>query len=164
MLKNVWNDPVVPIRWGRTKKGMQDGGSLNPSAAYFCRLLWLWARFPAMLAAWLLVKLQLHKQVANRLLEPWSHMTVVLTGTEFVNFYRLRYHKDAQPEFQALAGAMLRAHAESEPKTLKVGEWHLPFASGADRRDAVGVELLLRRCTARCARTSYVNFYGKDSP
>jgi hypothetical protein len=175
MLWNVWKNPAIPVRWGRTKKGMQDGGELPRSVAAMCRAIWLLARYPALLAAWLLVKLRLHKQVANRLLEPWCHMTVVLTGTEWKNFYKLRFHKDAQPEFKVLAEAMLRAHAASEPKVLQPGEWHLPFWRWEDEQrlkaridypsmpDEDELQARLSVCTARCARTSYVNFYGKDS-
>lgn len=168
VLKNVWREPALPVRWGRTKKGMQDGGALPRSAAALCRQLWLMARYPAMATAWAMVKFGLHKQVANRLLEPWSHMTVVLTGTEWKNFYRLRYHPAAQPEFQALAQRMLEAHAAGRPRTLNPGDWHLPFSRDSDwlgRNDSPAEmeRVLLARCTARCARASYVNFYGKDS-
>jgi len=115
-------------------------------------------------------------------------MTVVLTGTEWANFYRLRVHKDAQPEICELATQMLRAHSASAPRLLQPGEWHLPFVRQEDEkrweelsqdvrvawasqspddrtrglRD--GTPYFLRLATARCARTSYANFYGKDDP
>jgi hypothetical protein len=169
MIRDVLNNPVIPFRFGSAKKGMQDGGQLPPGKARLCRQLWLLARYPAVAVVWLLAKLGLHKQVANRLLEPWLHMTVVLTGTQFRNFYRLRCHPAAQPEFQELAREMLAAHAASTPREIEPGEWHMPFTDVNDilafQRSAnpVLVETLLKRATARCARTSYVNFYGKDS-
>lgn len=165
MLRNVWNNPAIPYRWGRMKKGMQDGGPLPNSTTAACKALWLLARYPVMFAVWLLVKIGLHKQVANRLLEPWSHMTVVVTATEWKNFYRLRLHKDAQPEFRILAEKMLWEHVNSKP--IKLGEdgWHLPFWRDEDDgiNNCTQVGVAVKRCTARCARTSYVNFYGKDS-
>lgn len=172
MLSEVLRNPAVPLRFGAAKKGMQDGGPLPAGKAKLARALWLLARYPAVAFAWLLYKLNVHKQVSNRLLEPWLHMTVVLTGTEFKNFYKLRYHSAAQPEFRALAEKMLRAHAASVPRRLGVGEWHLPFLLTNGEHWTHGafpvwaesdVSLALKRCTARCARTSYVNFYGKDS-
>lgn len=170
MLRNVKNNPAIPYRWGKMKKGMQDGGPMSNSATATCKALWLLARYPVMFAVWLLCKVGLHKQVANRLLEPWSHMTVVLTATEWKNFYRLRLHKDAQPEFRILAEKMLWEHVNSKPEQLGEGEWHLPFLRAIDKKvffDGEDYEVFLKealaRCTARCARTSYVNFYGKDS-
>lgn len=170
VLKTVYGDPAEPVRWGGAKKGMQDDGPLPNGRARLVRLLWRAARYPAMAAAYLMTRLGLHKQVANRLLEPWAHMTVVLTGTEWENFYRLRAHPDAQPEFQALARRMLAAHAASTPQRLLPGDWHLPFADrgvfdSAGRTDSPEyMATLLARCTARCARTSYVNFFGKNDP
>jgi len=171
MLSNVLRHPAMPIRWGQTKKGMQDGGSLPKYKAAVCKYLWLLARYPAMAVAWLLYMVGLHKQVANRLLEPWMYITVVFTGTEWVNFYKLRLHPAAQPEFQELARQMLQAHAASTPDILEHGEWHLPFCNTQERHTAfletksreAATYYLLKRCTSRCARTSYANFYGQNS-
>lgn len=188
LLAEVLRDPAMPVRWGKMNRGMQDAGPLPRGTAAVCRALWRLARYPVVGLVWLMLKLGLAKQVANRLLEPWCWMTVVLTGTEWANFYRLRAHKDAQPEICELATQMLRAHAASEPRPLQPGEWHLPFIRPADelawaglpeevrvawsshapddatrsRRD--GTPYFLRLATARCARVSYVNFYGKDDP
>ena len=41
--------------------------------------------------------LNVHKQVANRLLEPFMWHTVIVTATEWDNFWNLRCHPDAQP-------------------------------------------------------------------
>ncbi len=73
-------------------------------------------------------QLNVHKQIASRIVEPWNHITVLATATDYANFFSLRAHKDAQPEFIYLAELMLEAYNQSEPKLLKTGEWHLPFA------------------------------------
>jgi hypothetical protein len=167
-LREVWKNPAAPVRFGRSRRGMQDAGPMTGLRLGLCRGLWFGARYPAMAAAWLMVKAGLHKQVANRLLEPWVWTTTVVTATEWENFYRLRLHKDAQPEFRELAERMLDAHRKSKPVRLLPGKWHLPFASPVELSDIthgrVSVWDELKRCTARCARTSYVNFYGKDDP
>lgn len=161
MLREVIRNPAVPIRFGTANKGMQDGGQARPSIRNAAKAAWLLARYPAVAASWLLYKLGIHKQITNRILEPWCWTTVVLTATEWRNFYRLRFHKDAQPEMRELAEKMLRAHAASIPQELMVGEWHVPFARDSDY--LLNDNDRLKRSTARCARTSYVNFYGKDS-
>ncbi|MEG2307283.1 MAG: hypothetical protein RSB94_08085, partial [Erysipelotrichaceae bacterium] len=69
----------------------------------------------------------LHKQVPNRLSEPFQMMKVVITGTDWENFFNLRIHPDAQPEICMLAYKMYQAMQESKPIELKVGEWHLPY-------------------------------------
>lgn len=150
---------------------MQAKGELSRSKQMTALLIWTLACWSACAFSWLLYKLGVHKQLANRLTEPFAHMTTLVTATEFENFFALRAHPDAQPEFQALADAMLRAYVASEPRTLEVGQWHLPFWREEDELKLVqkwgadGVSNMTHRvaiCTARCARTSYVNFYGKD--
>ena len=165
MLLDVIRDPAVPVRFGRLKKGMQDGGELRPVEKYLARKLWLLARWPAVITVFLLLKLGLHKQVANRLLEPWMWVTVVVSSSYWRNFYRLRYHPGAQPEIRELAEKMLRAHSLSAPRHLKPGEWHKPFEGRyrpgfSDERTPEDDQLKI--CTARLARTSYRNFFGKN--
>jgi thymidylate synthase ThyX len=98
-------------------------------------------------------------------------MTVIITGTEFENFFALRAHPDAQPEFQDLAYKMLNIYQLSEPNKLKEGEWHIPFGDKLDETRLTELyyqtaipheELKLRISVARCARVSYLNFEGKD--
>lgn len=123
---------------------------------------------------------QVHKQIVNRILEPFTHIRVVVTSTSWANFYGLRDHKDAQPEIRELAQAMRKAHNESIPRALPQGEWHLPYIAHIDRvgaynyckhqritRDEPSREevygLLLKVSAARCARASYNNFEGRPS-
>ena len=174
VIRDVLRDPAVPVAWGRAQRGMTAGAALSPTRAWLCRRLWLAARYPAVAAAWAMSRLGLHKQHANRPLEPWQWMTCVVTATEWANFYALRTAADAQPEMRALAMAMLRAHAASVPRVLQPGGWHLPFWRDEDETALAGlvaaadlpphavVNCRLKICTARCVRASYVNFYGKD--
>jgi len=73
--------------------------------------------------------LGLHKQVVNRILEPFQLMKVVLTATEFNNFWWLRDHADAQPEIALLAQRMRAEYDKSRPELLLNGEWHLPYVT-----------------------------------
>ena len=68
-----------------------------------------------------------HKQIVNRLLEPFTHIKVVLTATEYENFWWLRDHKDAQPEIAELARVMREEYNKSQPIELVQGRWHVPY-------------------------------------
>lgn len=166
MLAMVYSNPFVPIHFGANQKGMQADAELQGWRRSLARRLWLLARFPAMAVVVLLNAIGLHKQIANRLLEPWLWAFVVCTGTDFANFFALRYHGMAEPHMQLLAQKMWEARAASTPTPLKAGEWHLPYLDAADRACLVlhllTVEQALKMSTARCARVSYLNHEGKS--
>ena len=126
------------------------------------RIHWETARFNAISSANLLAKTGVHKQVVNRLLEPFSTTTMIVTATEYQNFFKQRCHPDAQPEIKALAIAMMEAMQESRPEKLDWGEWHIPFVDELDK--GVPLHHLKRIATARCARVSYMTHYGKRDP
>jgi thymidylate synthase ThyX len=73
--------------------------------------------------------LGLHKQIVNRVLEPFQMMKTIVTSTEWDNFFELRMHKDAQPEIQQLARKIHNAIQSCEPMELRMGEWHVPYVS-----------------------------------
>jgi len=142
------------------------------------QIKWLQARDDAIEKVKGLMALGLHKQIANRILEPWFNIRIILSGTEFENFFALRAHPDAQPEFQALAYKMLELYNTSEPKKLQPGEWHIPFGDKIEFNRLVTslvsqnggwapspqqIEISKAKIAiARCARVSYLNFEGKD--
>src|SRR6202035_2540764 len=78
-----------------------------------------------------------HKQIVNRLIEPFMHITVVCTATEYSNFFSLRCHEAAEPHINLLACRMRDAINASTPKLLKPGQWHLPFVGVDDKVDAL---------------------------
>lgn len=159
VISNILKCPALPVEWGANGKGMQAKGQIPKHRQVLAKGVWIFASWLSCLCSWLLSRLGVHKQLANRITEPWAHMTVVATATDYENMFALRCHPDAQPEYQVLAYKMLAAYRRSQPKLLKAGEWHLPFAEGLDlsEQDALVVS------TARCARTSYVNFDGNHS-
>lgn len=132
-IQEVLSGPFVPIAFGANKGGMQAAGDLPPWQAAACRWVWLLARYPAVLAALVLVWLGLHKQWANRLLEPWGWVEVVATATEWDNFFALRTHAAAQPEMRKAAQMMYAAYLASTPEAVGYGQWHLPFTTKAER-------------------------------
>jgi len=102
----------------------------------------------------------MHKQHANRPLEWFGWIDVLVTSVFWSNFWELRIHKDAQPELYQLAVAMRRAMSSSIPKLLRHGQWHLPYVAEAEILEYDWPDLL-KLSTARCARLSYKPFDGK---
>jgi hypothetical protein len=144
-MAQVWRNPATPIHWGRNRAGMQAQEELTGFRRWLAKRVFLWTRIPVLVMVWVLTKIGLHKQVANRLLEPWAWHTVVFTSTTFDNFFKLRLHPDAQPEFQDFAEKVLTALVFNKPIALSWGDWHLPYSD--DSPDA---------SAARCAAVSYL--------
>lgn len=173
MIEQVRTNPAMPIHWGKNQAGMQAkeelsdafNESIGTSERQYVKNLWMHAAELAAMNAERMSQLGAHKQVVNRLLEPFQHIHVVMTSTEFDNFFELRAHEDAQPEIQALAYAMRDAMNASTPKLIRRGEWHLPYVTEDERNDAYFQQpenrwLLPKISAARCARVSYLKHDG----
>ncbi len=127
MLEQVRNNPAMPIHWGLNEPGMQAKATLNSTLTASAKYLWCKAAKMAASIAEALNSIGLHKQTANRILEPFQTMKTVVTSTEWENFFWLRNHPDAQPEIQELARLALEAIEAATPVELKVGDWHTPY-------------------------------------
>lgn len=125
MLAHIEENTATPIHWGLNQSGMQaKAEQADPDIA---TEVWMRARDRAIESARELAELGLHKQIVNRVLEPFQIMKVIVTATSFDNFFNLRCHPDAQPEIRHLAELMLKAMQESTPETLSADEWHTPY-------------------------------------
>jgi len=170
MVDRALDEMVEPIRWGKNQAGMQaanacfEGEELDRARA-------IWRHMAETCAAGVkelgtLGGVGLHKQWANRPLEWFSTISVVLTSTDFSNWDELRMHPDAQPEIKHLADLIFAAREGSAPifrprNRLHESGWHLPYVSGAEREVYPDQpEFLAQLSTARCARTSYLNHDG----
>lgn len=177
----IEEDPFVPEQFGRNQKGMQATQTLEHKEAVDARFVWLSAKEKAVGYARDLAKLGVHKQLANRLLEPFAWHTIICTATEWANFFALRCHPDAQPEIRKAAEMMREAMLLSTPKTVPYGAWHLPLINEDDieemkatvgaalfqspevalpRLDAA-MEKWCKVSIARCARVSYLTHDGR---
>lgn len=156
-LKQVWNDPAGPIHWGINKPGMQANEELRGFKRWIAQKTWNFTGKMVCSVVWLANKvLKPHKQTFNRLLEPWQYISVVVTATEWDNFFELRNHRDAQPEIKELAIAMWKAMQDSKP----VGRMHhLPYVADWERRE-YPIPVCYKLSTARCARVSYLTHDG----
>jgi thymidylate synthase ThyX len=159
MLERVEQYPFVPYEWGTNQRGMQAGPSLAGDAAEQAREIWLACRDEVLAHVRRLHELGVHKQLANRLLEPFMWVTVIVSATEWANFFTLRCHEDAQPEFQKVACMVAEALAGSTPQPVAVGSWHLPYIQPDER--SLPLEVQQQCSVARCARVSYLTHDGK---
>lgn len=128
MIEQVGKNMGQPISWGSAKSGMQAGEELEAWGDFGLGwVTWVTAMENAQRSATEFAEMGYHKQIANRLLEPFQMMKTVITGTDWDNFFNLRIHPDAQPEFCMLAYKMYMAMKESTPQKLLAGQWHLPY-------------------------------------
>lgn len=148
-IAQVLSNPFVPEAFGKNQRGMQSQDVIGDQE--HARAVWLDARDRACDAAEQLAKLKVHKQHANRLLEPYCWHTAIVTATEWDNFFALRCHPAAQPEMQITANLMRDARATSEPQMRLAGEWHLPFVNDL----SADLSTLIKVCVARCAAVSF---------
>lgn len=163
MLSAVWRDPAMPVYWGANQSGMQARKELKGFRLWLAKQVWRKSRYLALGTAWTLDKIGMHKQIANRVLEPWGHITAVITSTEFANWFVLRIHPDAQPEIRELAIQMEYLYRTNVPKVLEKGDCHLPFITEEERSSGLSVVDLIKISVARCARTSYFTHDNKPT-
>lgn len=163
-MKMIEEDIAMPLEFRQNQKGMQAGEAFDEYTQEGMRNQWKTAAKSAIHYAQSLALMGVHKQYVNRLVEPFAHITVVVSATEYSNFFALRHHSMAQPEIAELAKKMWDTYSIATPKTLKAGEWHLPFISEAEltaqvdfENETVNWEPLIKMSVARCARTSYLN-------
>lgn len=105
---------------------------------------------------WDVVIPNVHKQTANRLLEPFMWHEMLITSSYWENFFTLRMDEAAQPEMQAIATLMWCAYHESQPVKRGI---HAPFMP-AEETDAPifdwgTIKHLFGLSAAECARISY---------
>jgi thymidylate synthase ThyX len=158
LMQQLREDPVVPVEWGRNQAGMQARDVLDAEAARAAETAWLDARDAALAHAEQLRASGVHKQIVNRVLEPWMWTSVIVSSTTYDNFFTLRCHHDAQPEIKRLADLMRAAFEASTPVPRVEGEWHLPFVGPDDSE--LSVEERKQVSVARCARVSYLTHVG----
>lgn len=160
--RDIKNNMARPLSFTENQPGMQGGSDLSPFKQWLCYKVWALAGHTSLLYSSILNLLGTHKQYSNRISEPFSHITVVCTATDFSNFFALRHHSAAQPEIQGLAELMWDLYSRGTPDFIEFGEWHLPFVTALERHQ-LSLETQIKVSVARCARTSYNNFDGSNS-
>ncbi|HSX02596.1 MAG TPA: FAD-dependent thymidylate synthase [Candidatus Saccharimonadia bacterium] len=161
--KKIWErteaEPFVPSYWGKNQKGMQADEELSPAEQTEAERLWRNALAAALDHAKQLAELGVHKQLTNRILEPFMWHTALVTATEWDNFFALRAHPAAQPEIQTIARMMKELYDTNQPQLLQEGQWHLPLIRPEEFGEA-DLETLKQVSSGRCARVSYLTHDG----
>lgn len=160
IIEMVRQEPAMPVHWGENQPGMQAKKTLSNVLETSAKFLWIQAANSAAFIAEQMTRLNLHKQVVNRILEPFQWMKTVMTATEHDNWFWLRDHEDAQPEIQALAHLMWEELQKSSPVTLDSNDWHMPYFGGENAGywlEGCGIPLedALAISASCCAQVSY---------
>jgi hypothetical protein len=185
MIEEIRKTPFVPWHWGKNQKGMQadeecdEPVMLDPpqpeDTGWQREHAWMSAAYIAAKHAEGFMEAGYHKQVVNRLLEPFMWIDVIITSTDWANFEWLRNHSDAEPHLQDWAKLCMDAIRSCEVTELSTDQWHLPYITGEDTEAAymefgetlegeqLGWEWLRKISAARCARISYKPFDGDPS-
>lgn len=127
LIEMVRNGMAMPIHWGKNQPGMQAKVEVTGWRRKIGVFVWGMAARTASVIATAMDRLGFHKQIVNRLLEPFQFMKTVVTATEWDNWFYLRNHADAQPEIKELARVMLEAYKQSVAETLDPGDYHTPY-------------------------------------
>jgi len=158
-IEDVLTDPAMPIHWGANQRGMQADNEVTEEVKTEAMKIWNASRDSAVNFAKQLNDLGLHKQIVNRIMEPYFHITTLVTATEFDNWFALRAHNAAQPEIRELAYRMQEVMEINKQSEKRIGDWHIAF--GDKYLDGLSLEQKLKIAAARAARVSYKNFDGE---
>ncbi len=169
VIKDVLDNSFVPEYWGKNQKGMQAEQELSITEQTEAAKEWLDARDDAVRHARKLLEIGVHKQITNRLLEPFMYHTVICTATEWSNLLALRCHKDAQPEFRKIALLMKQIYNDnaSNCDRLDYDDWHLPLILSeeiSELKKTFPIEQIKLISTGRCTRVSYLTHHGVRDP
>lgn len=162
MINDVENNPFIPIHIGKAQKGMQAYEEVDAKNKEEVLKIINDLRYKAIEAANRMLELGVHKQVANRYLEPWMWVTVIGTGSleGWANFWNLRRSEEAEPHIRKIADMSFEEYKSATPQILYPGEWHLPLI-GFEGDELLTIEEKIKVSTGRCARVSYLTHDGK---
>lgn len=138
-IEMVRKNTAAPLYWGLNERGMVPSQEAQDGVIEKGQREWLAAMESAIQHAQKLNDLGFHKQIVNRLLEPFMYTKGVITGNRkaFEHFFSLRSHGDAQNEIRYLSDLMQEALNKSTPFLLKAGEYHLPFVKAVRNTEGV---------------------------
>jgi len=178
MIEQVSNSPAIPVHWGKNQAGMVADKELDALVYWeeandgYCSIstphdAWLAAKDQSVYFATAFMEAGYHKQVVNRLLEPFMKTKGVVTGTRkaFEAFFKLRCHPDAQPEIKLLAERMQEAMLQSTPNELKYGEYHLPYVNHSDfppSEFGLKKDLIAAKVKVSCSCAAQVSYRRLD--
>lgn len=172
MIKSLDEEHYKPKEFLKNQSGMVGGEPLSEEDQKFAKGYWESAYYRTREIVSSLNNLGVHKQYINRLLEPFAFIKVIVTATEWDNFFKLRLAPDAQPEIQDLAKAIkesmalegnLKAFSDpssgSFPYLTQDDINKFPDLSSKFTYSDLGT-IAIAVSMARCARVSYYKHDG----
>lgn len=159
-IQKIFDDPAIPYLFGSNQSGMQAGAPLEGEDLQDAINIWIEAAEDAATHARRLLDLGVHKEVTNRLLEPFLWHKVIFTANSFDHMFSQRIHPDAQAEIRIPATQLRDAIDASVPTLIESGEYHTPYVDDIEDLD---LETRIKVSVARCARVSYLSHDGTRS-
>lgn len=133
MVEMVENDPFIPIAFQKNHSGMQGTEYItDPKTLKFLKDEWINASHLALNQTDVLDTVGCTKQITNRLLEPFLWHTVLVTATNYDEFFELRC-----PKYTTVDGDVFNSKKDFLKK-YPDGNWRTPIqwlecsASGAE--------------------------------
>lgn len=134
VIQDVIDNPADPLFWGENQRGMQAWHELTGDRLDHAKGLWEESKQKAIDMAWQMARAKVHKQIVNRILEPYSHIRTLVSATEWKNYIALRAHPDAEPHIRMLAESLkVELEREDNIQTLRPDQWHMPFTDITDK-------------------------------
>ena len=153
--RKMVNDDTVNMEWGMAKKGMSSDENVPEEIRLQASLLYEEAKRNMLDSHIKLEKLGIHKEFTNRLLEPFAYTYTIVTGTEWLDFIKLRKTQEAQKQMREIAEQISWLKDNSVEKNyVNYGEWHIPMV---DESDNLSIADSMIMGIARCAWISYNN-------
>lgn len=172
MIESLDEEHYVPKEFLKNQSGMVGGEPLSEEDQKYAKGYWESAYYRTREIVSSLNNLGVHKQYINRLLEPFAFIKVIVTATEWDNFFKLRLAPDAQPEIQDLAKAIkesMKLKDELELTSLN-NVVSVPYITYEDILDTYNLfktsdytvlgTVMACVSMARCARVSYYKHDG----
>ena len=122
MIESVRNNTFCPIEFQKAHKGMQGSEYFVGSDKQECVNLWLESAELALEQAEKMDKKGISKQIINRILEPYQYYQVLVTATEWSNFFELRC-----PKFDYLGQKLYKSRKDAIKETnasLPYDDWY----------------------------------------
>ncbi len=182
MIGRIETDPAMPVKWGKNQAGMQADEVFEGKDVTDAIQLWLGARNDAVKHARKMQLFGLHKQIVNRVTEPYMWITTLMTTTFHANWFEQRDHSAAEPSLAHMATLMHYAYWLSKPTFIQPGDWHMPLLPDRAALESEGYDVsnesglyafhetpyaggsLQHISGGRCARVSYLNHNGIRDP
>ena len=166
-LERIRNNPAFFTQLGINQSGMNASKVLDEKQAEEFKAEWLEMANLVVdkVESWT-EKYNLHKQVVNRILEPFMMTTTIITATEWDNFFMTRLAEGVEPTMYDLADCMLNALVNAkvlcdtqnqEYSTIAWRHMHLPFVDIEEIQNEA-----LEDCDALVLVTEWKEFRSPD--